>query len=116
MTLAAVDHEKALAELDQLVAETYQLWDEEWVGFSWRNYTYDHMSREELDVKLWSRVNSGLCLLYKPALDFDFCDRALATTSEQRRKPPGKSHKDLPVKCLGQSYSDMASASGLRPP
>ena len=45
MTLAAVDHEKALAELDQLVAETYQLWDEEWVGFSWRNYTYDHMSR-----------------------------------------------------------------------
>jgi HD superfamily phosphohydrolase YqeK len=45
MTLAAVDHEKALTELDQLVAETYQLWDEEWVGFSWRNYTYDHMSR-----------------------------------------------------------------------
>jgi len=45
MTLAAVDHEKALAELDQLMAETYQLWDEEWVGFSWRNYTYDHVSR-----------------------------------------------------------------------
>jgi hypothetical protein len=38
-------------------------------------------AREELGVKLWSRVNSGLCLLYKPALDFDFCDRALATTS-----------------------------------
>ncbi|HEY3107338.1 MAG TPA: HD domain-containing protein [Chloroflexota bacterium] len=45
MTLAAVDHEKALAELDQLMAETYQLWNEEWVGFSWRNYTYDHVSR-----------------------------------------------------------------------
>jgi putative nucleotidyltransferase with HDIG domain len=45
MTLAAVDHEKALAELDQLMAETYQLWDEEWVGFSWRNYTYDHVAR-----------------------------------------------------------------------
>jgi HD superfamily phosphohydrolase YqeK len=41
----AVDHEKALSEFDQLVAETYQLWDEEWVGFSWRNYTYDHMAR-----------------------------------------------------------------------
>lgn len=41
----AVNHEKALGELDQLVAETYQLWDEEWVGFSWRNYTYDHMAR-----------------------------------------------------------------------
>ena len=41
----AVDHEKALKELDELVRETYQLWDQEWVGFSWRNYTYDHMAR-----------------------------------------------------------------------
>lgn len=38
-------------------------------------------AREELNVKLWSRVNSGLCLLYKPAIDLDFCDRALAVTS-----------------------------------
>lgn len=41
----ALDHEVALAELDRLVAETYQLWDQEWVGFSWRNYTYDHVAR-----------------------------------------------------------------------
>jgi HD superfamily phosphohydrolase YqeK len=41
----AVDHERALKELDELVRETYQLWDQEWVGFSWRNYTYDHMAR-----------------------------------------------------------------------
>lgn len=38
-------------------------------------------AREELNVKLWSRVNSGLCLMYKPVIDLDFCDRALATTS-----------------------------------
>ena len=38
-------------------------------------------AREELKVKLWSRVNSGLCLLYRKAVDFDFCDEALATTS-----------------------------------
>lgn len=38
-------------------------------------------AREELKVKLWSRVNSGLCLIYRPAVDFDFCDQALATTS-----------------------------------
>ena len=38
-------------------------------------------AREELQVKLWARVNSGLCLMYRPAVDFDFCDRALATTS-----------------------------------
>jgi hypothetical protein len=38
-------------------------------------------AREELGVKLWSRVDTGLCLLWKPAIDFDFCDRALAETS-----------------------------------
>jgi len=38
-------------------------------------------AREELGVKLWSRVNSGLCLISKDALDLDFCDRALAQTS-----------------------------------
>lgn len=35
----------------------------------------------ELGVRLWPRVNSGICLLFKPAIDFDFCDRALAQTS-----------------------------------
>lgn len=34
-----------LAELEDLVRETYQLWDENWVGFSWRNYTFDHVMR-----------------------------------------------------------------------
>lgn len=34
-----------LGELEGLVRETYQLWDEDWVGFSWRNYTYDHVQR-----------------------------------------------------------------------
>ena len=38
-------------------------------------------AREELGVKLWNRVNSGLGAIYRPAIDFDFCDRALATTS-----------------------------------
>lgn len=34
-----------LGELEALVYETYQLWDEVWVGFSWRNYTFDHVMR-----------------------------------------------------------------------
>ena len=34
-----------LSDLEGLVRETYTLWDEEWVGFSWRNYTYDHVQR-----------------------------------------------------------------------
>jgi hypothetical protein len=38
-------------------------------------------ARSELGIKLWARVNSGLCLLHRPAIDYDFCDRALAETS-----------------------------------
>lgn len=38
-------HRATVEELDALVAETHQLWDEEWVGFSWRNYTHEHMRR-----------------------------------------------------------------------
>lgn len=38
-------HRATVAELDDLVAETHQLWDEDWVGFSWRNYTHEHMRR-----------------------------------------------------------------------
>jgi len=38
-------------------------------------------AKAELGVKIWPRVNSGLCLLMKSAIDFDLCDRALAQTS-----------------------------------
>lgn len=37
--------QEVLAEFDALMRSTYQLWDQEWVGFSWRNYTYDHVRR-----------------------------------------------------------------------
>lgn len=43
-------------------------------------------AREELNVRLWPRVNSGLGLIYRPAIDLDFCDRVLATTSISRGK------------------------------
>ena len=35
----------------------------------------------DLGVALWPRVNSGLCLLTKAALDLEFCERALGETS-----------------------------------
>ena len=38
-------------------------------------------ARTELGIKIWPRVNSGLCLLMKAAIDLDMCDRALAATS-----------------------------------
>jgi putative nucleotidyltransferase with HDIG domain len=34
-----------LREFDELARETYHCWDEGWVGFTWQNYTYDHVQR-----------------------------------------------------------------------
>lgn len=38
-------------------------------------------ARDELDIKIWGRVNSRMGVIYKPAIDLDLCDRALAQTS-----------------------------------
>jgi hypothetical protein len=38
-------------------------------------------ARADLGVKLWRKVNSGLCLINKPAIDLEFCERALGETS-----------------------------------
>ena len=38
-------------------------------------------ARSELGVELWPRVNSGLCLMHRPALDLAFCEQALARTA-----------------------------------
>lgn len=37
--------EAILRELSELVKETFLLWDEVWVGFSWRHYYFDHTQR-----------------------------------------------------------------------
>ena len=34
-----------ISELEQLLLETYALWDKGWVTFNWRGYTYDHVQR-----------------------------------------------------------------------
>ena len=44
-------------------------------------------ARDELGVKLWRRVDTGVCLLWKKALDLDFIDRALAQTSVLKGTP-----------------------------
>lgn len=50
-----------LTELEELVRETYQLWDENWVGFSWRNYTFDHVMRvRNLSRSIASREGGDL--------------------------------------------------------
>ena len=40
-----MDHRRILDDLAALVRDTYQLWDQEWVGFTWRNYTFEHVQR-----------------------------------------------------------------------
>ena len=44
-------------------------------------------ARDELGVKLWGRVDAGISLLSKAAIDLDFCDRALAQTSILKGTP-----------------------------
>jgi putative nucleotidyltransferase with HDIG domain len=38
-------HQDLVRQLDALLRETYALWDQGWVTFNWRNYTYDHVQR-----------------------------------------------------------------------
>ena len=55
---------EVLADLEVLVRETYQLWDEIWVGFSWRNYTYDHVMRvRDLSRTIATRVQGDVRVL-----------------------------------------------------
>ncbi|MBX6771342.1 MAG: HD domain-containing protein [Chloroflexi bacterium] len=55
---------EVLTELEALVRETYQLWDEVWVGFSWRNYTFDHVMRvRSLARSIGAREGADLRIL-----------------------------------------------------
>ncbi|MHB1132099.1 MAG: HD domain-containing protein [Chloroflexota bacterium] len=40
-----IEHTALVRELEGLVEQTFQLWDEIWVGFTWRNYTFEHVQR-----------------------------------------------------------------------
>ena len=40
-----MDYSKVSKELEDLVTETYKLWDHNRVGFQWRHYTWNHTKR-----------------------------------------------------------------------
>jgi len=40
-----MDYQKVLTELEDLVLETYSLWDHNRIGFQWRHYTWNHTKR-----------------------------------------------------------------------
>jgi len=61
-----------LAELDEWVRETYRCWEEGWVGFTWQNYTYDHVQRvRKLAHTLGQREGVDLQVLEVAALLHD---------------------------------------------
>jgi hypothetical protein len=63
----------------------------------------------DLAVQLWTRVNTGLCLLQTAIVDLDFCDRALAETSIGRGDP-ARIESTLLALCASR-----ARAGGLLP-
>lgn len=61
-----------LGELDELVRETTTCWDAGWVGFTWQNYTYDHVQRvRNLARTLGQREGVDLQVLETAALLHD---------------------------------------------
>jgi len=58
-------------------------------------------ARTELGVRIWPRVNTGLCLLTKSVIDLDLCDRALAQTSIPRGHP-GRIEQTLLMLCAAR--------------
>ena len=40
-----MEYEALMNDLEELLKETYSLWDPGWVTFNWRGYTYDHVQR-----------------------------------------------------------------------
>lgn len=128
MTLQAVDHEKALSELDALVLETYQLWDEEWVGFSWRNYTYDHMARVRALARTLGGREGGDDLVIRYGATLHDCtksfDGEILTTPDGKRVtdenglwlndylPPARSNKLTQVYDQLDQHRTVHSRSG----
>lgn len=68
-SIDGIDHQALLAELSDLLRDTYYCWDEDWVGFSWRNYTYDHVQRvRALALEMGKRAGAALPLNYAALL------------------------------------------------
>ena len=40
-----MNYREVLNELENLVTDTYSLWDHNRVGFQWRHYTWNHTKR-----------------------------------------------------------------------
>ena len=78
-----------LKELDDLVKETFLLWDEIWIGFSWRHYYFNHTQRvKALGLEIGRREGADLRKLEYAATLHDITKRydgRILTDSQGRR-------------------------------
>jgi len=87
--MVCVKFDQVLLELEKLVRETFYLWDEIRVGFSWRHYYYNHTLRvRSLCLRMGSLENADLRQLAVAATLHDITKRydgAIATDAEGNR-------------------------------
>ena len=73
---APMDDEAILQELEELVRATFLLWEEKWVGFSWRHYYFNHTQRvRALSLEIGRREHADLRKLEYAALLHDITKR-----------------------------------------
>lgn len=71
-----VDDAQILSDLEELVRETFTLWDEKWVGFSWRSYFFNHTQRvRKLSLTIGRKEGADLRKLEYAALLHDITKR-----------------------------------------
>lgn len=83
------DDAAILKELNDLVRETFLLWDEIWVGFSWRHYYFNHTQRvRALSLEIGKREAADLRRLEYAAILHDITKRydgRILTDSQGKR-------------------------------
>jgi hypothetical protein len=76
MPIQTTDDERILPELEKLVRETFLLWDENRVGFSWRHYYFNHTQRVRmLSLTIGKHEGADLRKLEYAALLHDITKR-----------------------------------------
>ena len=86
---SSLDDAVHVKRLNELVKETFLLWDEVWVGFSWRHYYYNHTQRVcALGLEIGRHEGADLTKLEYAAILHDITKRydgKIVTDSQGRR-------------------------------
>ena len=71
-----MDDKAILQELEELARATFLLWDERWMGFSWRHYYFNHTQRvRALSLEIGRREGADLRKIEYAALLHDITKR-----------------------------------------